>query len=455
MKKTFLKFVTAAIACLINYSISIGQQKIAEFSSGDFEISDFSSAVSNDSLFVDIQYRSGPPSENSLQYWIDVKNNVATPVLHKPIAAKALCGITLHGDTIDYYFYSENKKSVVLNLYRTHTKSGYTELLSTNLRTDIKFLGSYVDKNLVLLFSSPETFSIRLIEMNGLTPSNEKAFQVPNDLLVGREKFLFMPEGTRPRMNQGQALKKIYKQGSELIITADQPYEDFNEKRTVYKTTLARLNLATGKATVKFFTEDRKIPFHTAVFGKYLFRMFDTNLLDIHDLEKGTKEGSFEFHPKNAFIGIPQFVRDGKKVVISRRSDRDKLFFSKSTAFVNVDSIGSSLVLIIGRSGERGSAFFAGGFVGMLASVAITAIRDSMEPKNIIAYSYLTGNLKENFSWSDKFKSIDHRIDEYEISRFAGVKLKLKAYAEDRNNIFGFYQRSETKAIEVIKFEKR
>lgn len=428
------------------------QEVVTEFEGADSSVEGFATVTVGDSILILGKYKSAIAAP--LQLWLNKITGEVRPLDIPELSQKSICGITRSTRTVNFYYYTQSKKSVLLNVLELDRSTGQKIVDTIPLRTDMRLLGSYVDGKLKIVFSSPRTFSIRIFEVDGNKLDNEKIFQVPNDLFVSKDPFVFFPKGVTPRKHEALSLKKIYQNDSSLVITVDEPFEEYNEKRKTFKTTYVNLNLVTGKTIIKFFMETQRSPFSTFVHHNLLYRRLDNkNEMDVFDLSLGKKVSSFSI-PFESLETVEQVVRDGEKGFIEKRQVGKPLYFFRAAkGFVNVEEDQGRTVLMWGWSQEAGSGLFGPGPFALIGGLAMTIVRDIKE-RNLIAYQYFDLAASRPDHVVPAVSSLNKRVDEYELSRFAGMRLNLKAYAEDASYVYAFYLRPKTSKIIFVRFNK-
>lgn len=427
------------------------QEVIAEFDGADAPVEGFATVMVGDSILVLGKYKSA--SAPISQVWLNKETGELRPLDLPELSQKSICGITRAGDKVNFYYYTQSRKTVLLNVLQLDRTTNQKVVDTIPLKNDMRLLGSYVDNKLRIVFSSPQTFSIRIFDVNGEKLENERVFQVPNDLFVSKDPFLFFPKGVIPRKDEAVALKKIYHTDSSLVITVDEPFEEYNERRTTFKTTYVSLDLITGKTIVKYFIESQRSPFSTFICNNMLYRKLDyKSVMDVFNLSSGNKVSSLSI-PFESIETVQQIVRDGDKGTIQKRPLGKPLYLKAAKGFVNVEHHAGKTVLLWGWSSDAASGLFGTGPFALIGGLAVSIVRDIRE-RNLIAYQYFDLNASGQGRVAPATSSVSMRVDEYELSKFGDMRLNLKAYAEDASYIYAFYLRAKTSKITFVRFPK-
>src|SRR5690606_30135061 len=118
-----------------------------------------------------------------------------------------------------------------------------------------------------------------------------RRFAMTYDLLRRRAQTkAFILAGTYVRPQQASADVKIFKGPREIIVTIDETPDPEIAKEdepagTVYKSTVMRLDLMTGKATTRSYFESERHDFSTYYYNGKVYRIVNGANLTITDFQ--------------------------------------------------------------------------------------------------------------------------------------------------------------------------
>jgi hypothetical protein len=440
---------------------SYAQQECTEIALKTGSLNQAYGIVVGDSIFLKYDEDAYTPERT---VWISRQGKIRNINLNE-LEKRLICGITNHGDTTDYYFFEEERKSIFIKLLRHHAPSGWKTVSSEFVELPGKLLGSYIEDELVLICATPKDYTIRVIQLEGIKVVQEKKFPLSDDIVKNKRKQVaFIQEGFPVKPDQAASPIKIIKEKEEIFLVIDEPFYEYGPPQGgTYKTTVIRLNLRTDDTTISTFFEQSLGTFSSVVFGGNLYRVInhDKLRLEVFDLRDSKKIYSKEFSRDIKYPG-EAYIRIGKNNTVLKRNIIEGIIRSYNNPFVIVDkgSDDKTLVLTIGNHVEEKSGVPLVGSFGLipmiLGTIAGIAVRELSEAPSINSYFYMSGSLHGGFEVTNQTNLLKQKVDDYEAGKLIEkIKFKYKGYLDSPNRIYALYQQARLPKIKVVTFEHK
>jgi hypothetical protein len=366
---------------------------------------------------------------------------------------KLLAGITSEGNKKKYYFVeTEIKKQTLrcLSIDETGTRweQGHVEIPGI-------VLGIFFTNYLHLICTNPKDKILRVMQIDDLKVKGEKTF-IFNESVIKKKRttFAFWNSGKRISPSEAIASVKILRQDSLLIMSVDDPFDEFDNKQTLYKTTVYKLNLVTGKQSMLFFVEPSEAPFNSIIFDGHLFRivMGKETHLQVFKLNTATQILSVKPSSFGKDAANYSYFINGEKNTIEKAS-----IGNFHANYVIPDSVASETVLRIGATypirhpvGGLGGFGLAGSIIQLAVNTAI--LTTPAEPEADIHF-YLRGSPEKGFEFTNKSGLLSQKVYEYEINKAdINKKYQYKTFLLGQNFAYGIYLEKKSDKVEILKF---
>jgi len=414
-----------------------------------------------DSLFLKISY----PSAFKYQYFWCTKGGTHEEVKLKELDRETIFAITKNPSAITYYYLSKDSKKIEVSSLEVQN-DGLKVFSKNPIEIDGKFLGSYTDRTLhIYTFNKKEKFLLTDTEIDGGSVIGETSFQLSINLSNYKGyQIAFIPEGSYPSPQQLKAAVKIYNRKKELIIVADDPWEQFkNEQNSFFTTTVLRINKQSKKAVTNTLFEQRQGNFRSEVWGNYLIKL----IYDDHNGVGGIELEMIQLdNMKRKIIQHIPFKRVNKIARLGNSNRTIDLFpegkkkrkvdvGTNASPFVLIDSINNKLILTLGSNFDVTSPIMAATPFGMVGFFLSAALHEVSWGDSNQLYTYLAGDFKSDFVEIDQKQFAQGVIDRYEIAKDEEQKrFNYKGYALFNEKVYCIYKFATSKFLIIASFDK-
>jgi|GEM_PF-3899178 len=455
-------------AALVLISFKSNCQTVVDSISVKYNDIHISSIAFEDSLFLKIN---SPSLLKDQWFWLS-KDGKHREVDLKELNGEFIFAITKTADRATYYYFRENSKRIILN-YTQVLKDGSTKFSRTPIAIDGRFIGSYVDSTLhILTFNKKEKFLLTDTEIDDGLKIGESDFPLSINLSNFKvHQIALIDEGGYQSPMQSKALVKIYNHKKELIVVADDPFQQYkNEQNNFFITTVIRIDKQTRKLVTNSLFEQRQGNFRSIVWGNYLFKLIYDNQNGEGGIELGVfqldnlKNKKIQHIPFKAINKVARLGSDNRTIdLFPEGKKRRKVDVGiNASPFILIDSLDNkNLILMIGSNFEPKSPVplmfpGAGGIVAASAIFFITAtLQEASWGDSNQLYTYLSGDLKNDFVKIDLGKFGQGSIDQFEMAKDdAYQKFDYKGYALFNQQIYCFYIVKKSKFLRIMTFPK-
>jgi len=456
MKKTALICLFAALLC----GDSFGQKLLSEINIG------------TNGMFYKLK---GMPTGEGVFLKFDLfearldstyhvgSNGVTRSANLEAIKDKVLFALAIQADSSFYYFLEENKKTVMIRSLAVHRGNGKGQISNRHIDLPGRLYGTYVENgDLFLLCALKGSFTLRLAQVHGMQLLKETNFVLPFDL--GRNKratVSFVERGSMENLGQSTASIKIFRERQCIWIAVDEPFPSLEPpvaESAIFKTSIIKLDLATGESSNRVFFESARVPFSSTVFNNTVYRIVNENGIRVDMIDFETSKTLHTYRLLTNIESKPMLTSRSASALTVKREPMEKSFFaSMQPSFIMADTLeNGNLILTIGKYFQEGPAFYpvaAFGMVGVIASSIVSmALRDLTEGPFEFSYLYLTGSREKGFALVESPKHIRRVIDDYELQKQTEQKIKYKGYISDHTGVYGIYKIVKSENILVVKY---
>lgn len=375
-----------------------------------------------------------------------------------------IIAITKSKEGIIYYYLNKNSKKIELSSFQVSV-SGMKKPSTNPIEIDGRFVGSYVDSALhILTFNKKEKFVLTDTQFKEGTKVGERDFPLSINLSNYKaHQIALVDEGGYQSPLQSKALVKIYNRKKDLIVVADDPFQQFkNEQNKFFTTTVVRIDKQTKKAVTNSLFEQRQENFRSVVWGDYLFKLtYDTrNGVDGIELVvfqlDNLKNKKIQHIPFKTINAIARLGDANRTIELSPEGKkRRKVEAGKNPSpFVLIDSLNNNnLVLMIGSNFEPNSGIPIVAPNGLALFVITASMQEVGWGGSNQLYTYLSGDLKNDFVELDLKKISPGIIDKFEMAKDdAHQRFAYKGYARFDNKIYCFYLPQKSKFVRIMTF---
>lgn len=431
-------------------------------------VKDIRGMIVDNDIFLTVNFLESPTGTvvKTKSYWIHA-DGTQKEIDLKPIEDKALIAVSTLGDSVYYYYLEESKKTFVIRawVWSSQTGSGKTSGMQIDLPG--KLFGNYIDQgSLYLVCALKGSYSLRLVQIQGMQVYKETNFSLSFDLGKNKKAAVsYFSPGAMATTSQASASIKITKEENTIWITADEPMRDYDrtvEESSLFKTSVVRLDPATGQASTKVFFDPSHNYFNSTLFDGNLYRVLqdDGLRMDVFNFENGKKVHSMKMPSTVDHDQDMAYSRLGSKRTISKRPVVRQIVKSSFPNFVIADSTSSNeVVLTLGTYAQDTPGAVpvvpTFGLIGALISLASTVAIHELSSGYLYHYFYLKGTIDSGFHFTNETNLTRQRIDEYEIKQQAEkIVFKYKGYLADSSGVYAIYQQAKSPHIQILKFEK-
>jgi hypothetical protein len=388
--------------------------------------------------------------------WISPQANKTSTDLGE-LQDKPLIAIVA-GKTMDlYYFLEEHGNTNYLKCAVIDKVSGTRYVKDEFVELDDLPVGGYVDDGLNLICLTPKTNDVTVIKVADMRIMRETVFHLNAPLLRNKRTAVAFFDRRHPvRPDQATARVKLYLRDSLLIITCDEPFDEYDQPGTLYKTRVYELNLNSGTYSNRYFIEQSTQWFNSIIFNNYLYRVVqgEDGVLEIFDLVTGEQKPPVLFSAFQLSQPNRIYVSDDRNHSITMTTF--KRTFANPT-YVIPDTIGSEIILRIGeRYGFRTTVgpLTAFGVAGLFLSVVTNVVLLSRPTEPVVdQYFYVKGSPANGFSYTADSGLLSQKISNYDVSVARDQKeYRFKSHLVGRTVAYEVYMQKKTNKVNVLKF---
>jgi len=443
MRRYRLFFISVFLV-LVFPNFSQAQQLIAEIDIGKSPVSKrINGTTVGDSIFLTVH---DPYNPIQYAFWIYPDGQQKQVDIHA-LRNKIICGITERGKKI--YFFDQSRKEFVLKCMVIDSLTGKGTILPGEVIIPGKLLGSYIEKgNLFLICSVEKSYDLAILGIRDSRIIKEMKFAMTYDLLRNREySKAFILAGTYVKPQQAEAQVKIFKYPHEIFISIDEipderigPEEE--PKGTMYKSTVTRLDLVTGKATTRSYFESERHTFTTFVSHAKVYRLVNRVDLTVMDFSSNEVIRKIKFSKENFPSNL--LHRDGEKNTLETEYESSMV----GGSFLIVDSLSMDRGTI--TIGDHYKPIKRVPWVPVVPAATIVSLLGT-----VLINEVGTGLYHTSYTYLNEAGTVADdggprkRIDDFEISN---VKYSYKGYLQSHNTIYAIYREKGSHILKIFRF---
>jgi hypothetical protein len=426
------------------------------------KVSDIRGMLMDDDIFLSMVFRpiSGKPFTKS--YFIKSNGSAVSADVDVVGDRPMIGGIRSGGNTFLYYVDKVSKRKVVR--WVVLDSAGRGNPADAFIELPGKICGTYIESgDLHILCGVEDKFSLKLLRIREGVLQGETRLPLPFDignLPNGKVSFFDTAKPTTPK--DVSAPVKIMKEDRLLWITVDEPLLDFDKglAMNTFRTTVVKLDLSSGKSSIKsFFEPDLKF-FVSAMSKGKLYRVYgnlENRKMDVYNFEDGKKGNTVSLiSGKDAgrdstYARIGKYwktEKDIKKANVVKRVF-GQLFIiedlSPTQQLITLGHYGDQMILVTGFSS----------IAEVVVSAASLLIAELSEGPYSCVYYYYTGSQATEFKATYKTPLLRQIVDDYEYKLMRQkVMFDYKGYLYQPEMTYALYQKRNAKQLEIITFEK-
>jgi hypothetical protein len=454
--KIFFTFLLVGCTHFIQAQIIYSKIPLQDIVNGNNQLG-IQGLVLNDSIFM-----AGYPTKNgpAKAFWILPSGEVVK--LNSPeLKNKLVVALASSGDSTYFYYLEQLKYTISL---RAVVQSQQTGVITSSNKS-ISFTGSFVNifhqgQHTYLLSIFKERNEIRLSEIKGIERLNETFLISAVDLNTNLSPFSFVSENEILSPLAAASPNKIYQQGNFLYIGIDQT----KALDGMPKTSILKINLNSGESELRIIVDNAGKQFRTYIENDYIFKITKSRsagaIISIYDLADFSLRQTMKINKETAIAQNRSYKKDFAKTT-DKESVWDAISNTSSSFIMATPTDSVNFIVRVGthhlvdRSGAGFipvvSAFQVLAIVGAVARVAALSLS---EMESVDHYFYLKWDGKNELAYADKPVSAIQAIDTYDITMFKQKrKFEYKGYLQTHSKVFGFYQESGSKFLDIILFE--
>lgn len=414
-------------------------------------------------IFLSIEWPSGDLTTMNTSYFIKPDGSNVEIDMSR-LVKKAIIGGVRRGDRTQFYYLDEMKDIVSVHCLEIGP-SGEKKDLSDTVEVPGKIYGSYTENgSLYMLCALKKDFTLKLLQLQDGKLVNETTFSLSYDLGKKKEtnvSFYHAAPHTTPK--QASAPVKIVKDGNNIWITIDEPMMKVDltlTESSIFKTTVIKLDLLTGKTAIKAFYETQRDHFTSTVVGGDVYRLVFARpvpRIDQFNFESGKKVKTANLVRGNDPARDSTYAHIGTN--LKTEKDVKKAYVVKrviGNLFI-VDSLsGNEKILTIGHYGDQVDKFISPmTVVGLVLTAASLTFSELYEGPYSCVYYYYKGSMDTGFTETYRTPLLRQVVDEYEYNLMINkVRFDYKGYLYDNDITYGFYKKKKSATVDIIKFQK-
>jgi hypothetical protein len=419
--------------------------------------------IDND-IFMSIEFPDTNTKLTNISYFIHPDGSKTeidlTAIADKPIIG----GIRRDGSTYFYYLDEVSKKAVVKCFVVDSSGMGTT--LPKAIDVPGKIYGCYIERgDLFMLCAVKKKFTLKLLCLRDGILAAETDFPLTFDLGGTKEtKVSFFDAALPTTPQQASAPIKIVKDKNLIWITIDEPYRDYGQAVTessIFKTTVARLDLVTGKTSIKSFFEKQWYPFTSALLKGNLYRLVLEHKkprVDIFNFENGQQIRTWnllrgaEPGRDSTYARIETYLKTEKDVKGANVVKR-----IMGNLFI-VDSLSANeQILTLGHYGDQVIIPTFGITPAVWAVMTATSllVKELIVGRYSCVYYYYKGPSDDGYTATYHTPLLSQVIDDYEYNMLTKkIMFSYKGYLRDIGITYAIYQKRKSNELDIMIFKK-
>ena len=382
----------------------------------------------------------------------------------RAIQDKLLIGAAQSNDKTFFYYLEAKGKTYFISAleFEGQSKTGMSS--SQGIELPGKIYGSYIedDGSIFLLCSLKKELTLTLLQIREMKEVNRTNFPLSFDLGKSKGEDVSFYRGDIPTTPKQAAAKiKLVKEQDAIWITVDEPanpYESDPVGSKVFRTTVIKLDLMTGKSSIKGFFETSILPFTSTMLNGNLYRLIQADngyRIDQFNFSSGKKLHTVALPYGKEVRQDSLYARIKSKV---KKDIRGAAMLNRVFGqFLIVDSLSSNEILFtIGDYGDMMMAPIAGipNVAGLVIAFSSLIVRDIAEGPFSCVYHYCVGSMDKGIKHTYATPLLRQAVDDYEYNLMKKkVKLDYKGYVYKPNAIFAIYQKEKAGGVDILKFE--
>lgn len=414
---------------------------------------DVECSISGDSILIGYNYARFIPKRT---LWIASNGTQKEAEFGELDENRELLAVLADGSVTKYYFTETDNKRQVIKCLVFDQRAGTKTWISGDFPIEGILLGHYFDDGLHLISVLPRENTLKIVRMKDLRIVSEKVFTLTAPLLKHkRVSVAFIEEGKLINSAQASASVKILKTDSSIIITADEPYDDFDKEHFINRTNIFHLDLASGRVANQYIVEQSSFAFNSIVFKGNLYRILQSRkpLLQIFNLKTGTKSFSLDLSSLKNIHHFGYSTNSEKRTI--KKDDLKAL--APYENYVIPSMVGDDIVLQVGARypiKHMAPTLVGFGLAGLMVSaVTNTIIRSTPSQHATDSYYFLVGSPQNGFLYTGDSKTLSQQISEHEMKvNYVKYIAKIHLYSTD-DTAYGVYLPYKGNEIEIIKFQ--
>ena len=371
---------------------------------------------------------------------------------------RSLVAFASEGKHEKYYFIESEKRKYFLSCLTLDVEGGTETWNVGKLEIPGMLLGSFFSDDLYLVCMNPNETILKVIQISDLKVKKERRIALPAPLLKKKKTTVALVDQNAPLTPaQAMAAVKIYRQDSLLLVLVDDPFDEFDKNQIHSKTTIYRINLESGRYSIRFVPEISKNLFYSIIFDGHLYRIVNAKDTEVQIYKISTGEiinifklSTFKEDP-NAFA---YWVNENDNNI---RREKYKSVVPLLN-YIIADTVSSKVGLRIGsRYGVNQSVPFlytfgiAGALISLVSNIGLMSV-----PANpvIDKYFYLTGSPENGFLFTSDSGLLSQVVSEYdlEMAEENNKRYTYKSHLYGEDFAYGFYMEHNSEKIQILKF---
>ena len=355
-----------------------------------------------------------------------------------------------------YYLNQEKKQFTILATDVNLEDRGWVHVPG-NLVLEGKMLGMFTNKNEAVVFYYDKG-TIHEIVLDGLTTSAKKSYALPPSMSeVNIRDVTLCADGEHIGALQAKSFVKIFV--SDEWITAVHDHWGYGYK-SVY-TTVARCERSSGKVISRTIPTEGIIS--STMLDTLLYRTKNSKsvfTLEVFGISSAKKIYEHKIESIPAHETQMVYLREGRANRIRKTESLKHMmhvmrFDTQFDPFVIAQHHGDSTLITWGNyvddNGMQGPAGLDP-VAGMILMVVGTTAKQIRPGPGLSRYFYLTGNIKDGFTFKDKPDCVRTRIDLFEMDQQKNVEAKKYGYFNFKGDIIAIYYLPKKDKLKFVKF---
>jgi hypothetical protein len=415
-----------------------------------------------DTMFLRMPYDAGTTARRGSLASLYVGQHKVSDLDLSEIGRHDLFGIKRYGDDIFYYAFDAQAKKTELLIYRSGLNTPAI-LLSKTLIDGLPAQGIDRGSTFLICMLVKKGSTVNLHEFDREKLVSVKDIKIPLDLKKTKDNDIqfFLPESPE-RVSAATAPLKLFLNDKLFAAVFDQRWKEYEteETQTLFKTTVFRKDMVTGKEDLDVFFSTETFTFKSYLSESRLYRLVSSekaSTLTVHDLDNNKVVSETVV---SAFTDTRAFKRNGAERKLESVNESD---FSGQKAVLNsdlsilVDKHRGRKVVTIGYTIN-----YSGVDVGPLAAVMVRGVllppimigRGNKDLSTVI-YKYLAETADSKFEVVPQGTFTDFTriaIDEFE--RLYTQKICAASYHVTTDHWVVAYKTCGSPQYAILRFNK-